>query len=129
MCCHNSSGDNKIKPGYCFLLLLMIAFRVQSQSLIESELFEAYKKDKKQSVLPDFSYAGYQCGEKSIPTIKGYKVFNVLNFGARPNDDESDQDAIQQAIDAANANGSGIVFFPKGRFIVNDDSTLTNGIV
>ena len=129
MCNHKLPGRSMIKIGYCLLLLLMIAVRIRSQSSTAPKLFEVYKKDKKQSVLPDFSWAGYHCGEKSIPNVKGYKIFNVLDFGAKPNDDESDRDAIQQAIDAANENGSGIVFFPKGRFIVNDDSTLTRGII
>ena len=129
MCRHSLLDKSIIKSWCCLFLLVVLTVDVQSQTTANSSLFEAYKKENKQSILPDFSYAGYHSGEKSIPNVKGYKIFNVLDFGAKPNDDESDQDAIQQAIDAANENGSGIVFFPKGRFIVNDDSTLTKGIV
>lgn len=110
-----------------FLLSLFTA--VSGQQASTSAIFDAYKKDPSSSGLPDFSYAGYQRGEKPIPNVKGWKVYNVLDFGAKPDDAISDRIAIQQAIDAANKNGSGIVFFPKGRFIVNDDSTLTQGIV
>jgi len=40
-------------------------------------------------------------------------VFNVLDFGAVPDDEKSDKQAIQHCIDAAVANGSGIVYFLK----------------
>jgi polygalacturonase len=94
-----------------------------------SQLFRAFQNKSENSILPDFSYAGYHCGEKEIPTITDYKVFDVTAFGAIPNDTLSDKVAIQKAIDAANQNGSGIVFFPKGRFLVNEKDDLPNSIV
>lgn len=118
-----------IKQMTCFLVGMTNTLLLLGQQTNASQLFEDYRKNKEQSILPDFSYAGYHCGEKAMPNINSYKFFNVVDFGAKPNDHESDRDAIQQAIDAANKNGSGIVFFPKGRFIVNDDSTLTKGII
>ncbi|MBO9619881.1 MAG: DUF4955 domain-containing protein [Niabella sp.] len=112
------------------LCLLACSSAVQSWAqTTPSVLFEQYKSARQQSMLPDFSYAGYQCGEKAIPDIRNYKVFNVVDYGAKPDDDISDRKAIQAAIDAANKNGSGIVFFPKGRFIGNDDSTSDKGII
>lgn len=93
----------------------------------EAEIFQKFKKDK--SILPDFSYAGYHNGEKEIPKIEDYKIFDVTKFGAIPNDTISDKAAIQMAINAANKNGSGIVFFPKGRFLINEDSSNTTSIV
>lgn len=112
-----------------FVISFVIVFHfAKAQETINSQLFEQYKLDKSKSLLPDFSYAGYQCGEKAIPEIKNYKLFNVVDFGAKPNDELSDREAIQAAIDAANKNGSGIVFFPKGRFLVNEDSTAAKGI-
>lgn len=110
-------------------LLLATCVQMNAQAVQQSQLFETFKQNKQQSALPDFSYAGYHCGEKAIPDVKNYKVFNVVDFGAKPDDDISDRKAIQAAIDAANKNGSGIVFFPKGRFIANDDSTLEKGII
>lgn len=70
--------------------------------------------------LPDFSYAGYYNGEIAIPSPK-YKVLNVLDYGAIPNDTISDKKAIEKAIADVEKNGSGIVFFPSGRFLVNED--------
>ena len=93
----------------------------------EARIFTDYRTDK--TVLPDFSYVGYHNGEKGLPNIKDYKVFNVIDFGAKPNDDVSDKIAIQNAIAAANALGGGIAFFPKGRFNVNEDSDQPNSIV
>jgi len=106
--------------GYCF-----VATTLKAQKDIgaekESPLFKAYKKNPKKSILPDFSYVGYHNGELNIPDRKHLKTFNVIDFGAIPNDDLSDKKAIQSAIDAASKNGGGVVFFPKGRFLVNEN--------
>ena len=47
-------------------------------------------------------------------------VFDVTKFGAVANDGMDDTYAVQKALDAAAANGGGIVFFPRGRFQMND---------
>ncbi len=112
------------------LLVTLFAVNIAvGQSTIPSQLFQSYQKDKGQSILPDFSYAGYQSSEKAIPDRNDYKVFNVTDYGAIPNDEISDKEAIQAAINAANKNGSGIVFFPKGRFLINQDTAQVKGIV
>lgn len=54
----------------------------------QKNLFETYKVQKlagQETTLPDFSYVGYENGEKTIPGID-YKLFNVTDFGALPND-------------------------------------------
>lgn len=112
----------------CMLVFILQAPALYSQQQLSSKLFEDYKMNKGQSLLPDFSYAGYHCGEEALPVNRNMKVFNVLDFGAKPDDDIADRDAIQLAINAANKNGGGIVFFPKGRFLVNEDSTADKGI-
>jgi hypothetical protein len=68
-------------------------------------------------MLPDFSYAGYHRGEQQIPDISG-PVYNVINYGARPNDVGDDAGAIQAAIDAAENNGGGVVYLPTGTYYV-----------
>ena len=114
----------------CSLIVFTATSKMaQGQDLQPSQLFKAYKENKHKSLLPDFSYAGYHSGEEEIPTISNYKVFNVTDFGAKPGDDISDREAIQAAVTSANNNGSGIVFFPKGRFLVNEDSTAVAGII
>ncbi|TCC89212.1 DUF4955 domain-containing protein [Pedobacter frigiditerrae] len=122
------SIHQKIFSG-TLLFTLFVVNLAMGQSTVPSQLFQAYQKDKEQSILPDFSYAGYHSGVKAIPDMKDYKVFNVIDYGAIPNDEISDKDAIQAAINAANKNGSGIVFFPKGRFLINQDTAQVKGIV
>ena len=72
-------------------------------------------------ILPDFSYAGYHHFTKPVPDVM-HPIFDVTTYGAIPNDDLSDQSAIESAIAAAEANGSGIIFFPPGEFLVNTDA-------
>ncbi|MEN7550585.1 DNRLRE domain-containing protein [Rapidithrix thailandica] len=82
-------------------------------------------------LLPDYSFAGYMRGEVALPETSGYPVFDVTDpaYGAIPNDTNSDQAAIQAAIDAAEANGGGVVFFPPGEYLVNSDPNNTSPIV
>lgn len=125
---------DKFVAGYPFKLFYVFCMILHAPYLFGQEptrsvLFEQFKENRTGALLPDFSYAGYHRGEKSIPDINHYKIFNVMDYGALPNDNISDREAIQAAIDAANRNGSGIVFFPNGRFIVNDDSTAQLGII
>ncbi len=98
--------------------LLLITNYVQSQ--IGTDISNWLKSKEALQVLPDFSYAGYHSGEIAIPS-PNYKVFNVVDYGAIPNDTLSDKKAIEKTIAAAEKNGSGIVFFPPGRFLVNED--------
>ena len=52
-------------------------------------------------------------------------MFDVTDFGAVPDDDRHDRDAIAAAVDAAAAAGGGVVFFPPGRFVIVDRPGLT----
>ncbi|GGZ81764.1 hypothetical protein GCM10007028_19230 [Algibacter mikhailovii] len=84
----------------------------------EKSVWEDFKTAKEtgiEAILPDFSYAGYKYSETALPT-KGHEVFNVLDYGAIPNDNKSDKRAVLNAIKAAKKKGSGIVFFPKGTY-------------
>jgi len=78
-------------------------------------------------ILPDYSYAGYAMGETNIPPAQG-TIFNVMDFGAEPNDGESDRAAIELAIATAETNGGGIIFFPPGVFRVSEVPGAANGI-
>lgn len=77
------------------------------------------KKQGKLTDLADYSYAGYQRGEKSIPSAK--PTLNVIDFGALPDDMLDDRRGIQKAIDAAKKAGGGVVYLPAGRYLVNTD--------
>lgn len=129
----NQSVSIQIRVISRYLMLSLVLFVasnvVEAQGVLPSQLFKQYQQDKSKSVLPDFSYTGYHCGEKNIPDNADYKVFNVTDFGARPDDEVSDRDAIQAAITAANKNGSGIIYFPKGRFLVNEYADISASII
>lgn len=71
--------------------------------------------------LPDYSYVGYHRSERAIPRVEG-PIFNIVDYGARPNDEKSDRAAIQAAIDAAAAQGGGVVLVPQGRFDLGQKS-------
>jgi len=93
-----------------------------------SKLWQQYTAAKQsggEPVLADFSFAGYHWGEAPIPTVQ-WKVFDVTKFGAVPDDDQSDREALIQAIAAAEANGNGVVFFPAGRFLINEPGDAHN---
>ena len=93
-----------------------------------SSLWKQYRKAKQTDTEPDladFSYVGYHWGDQEIPTVD-WKVFDVTTFGAVANDGKSDKAALIRAIAAAEANGSGVVFFPKGKFRINEKSDAHN---
>lgn len=87
----------------------------------EAQIFTDFKANPKQSILPDFSYAGYHNGEKAIDySSLNLPTYNIVNYGAIANDNISDKTAIKAAITAALNSNGGIVFFPPGKFIVQD---------
>ena len=78
--------------------------------------------------LPDYSYAGYDYSESSIPDTSGWTVFDVTDYGAVADDSGFDDAAIQAAIDAAELAGGGVVFFPPGQFKVSPNETVGENI-
>jgi hypothetical protein len=96
----------------------------------DSALFREFANSKHRgegTVLPDYSYAGYHLSAKPLPTItrEAYQLFNVCDFGAVPNDERSDRDAVLKAVAAAEASpGAALVFFPAGRFLLNEKSDV-----
>ena len=111
-----------------FIFILSITFCNAQEASIWKK-FTGEITNPEIPTLFDYSYAGYKLGEVGIPNeFNHLKVFNVLDFGAIPNDSVSDQDAIQKAIHAAEKNKGGIVFFPKGEFLVNVKPNKTNPI-
>lgn len=80
--------------------------------------------------LHDFSYAGYQHGEVPVPDLKGPIFDAVARFGADPSGETDSTAAVQEAIDAAEAAGGGVVFLPKGDYRVGGTLLIdADGIV
>ena len=69
------------------------------------------------NILTDYSYAGYEHGEKGIPDVQG-PVFKVTDYGAKADDAISDEDAIRKTVAEAEKAGGGIVLFPAGKFLI-----------
>jgi len=103
-----------MKPLFVFAALLC------ASSLFGGEIEEIESKYS----LPDYSFAGYKKSEHEIPRIKG-PIFDVTDYGAVADDGVSDRKSIQNAIDAAEGNGGGVVFFPSGQFRINGKDDLT----
>lgn len=69
-----------------------------------------------ESILLDYSYAGYESGERGVPDVD-YPVYNVQDYGAVPNDGLSDRDAFLATIQAVQRNGGkAVIHFPAGRY-------------
>ena len=80
--------------------------------------------DLKNSVLLDYSYAGYHFSEKELPDVSNWNTISVLDYGVTPNDANYDDAGIQDAINAAEAaNVPTVVYFPAGRYIVSSNAT------
>ena len=89
--------------------------------------FAAAPKPGEGTVLPDYSHAGYHGNARPLPPVSPdhYRVFNVCDFGAVPNDSRSDRDAVLKAVDAAqNQPGPAMIYFPPGRYRLNEKSDL-----
>lgn len=78
--------------------------------------FTNARAQNKPTLLPDFSYAGYERGEKEI--VSEGKLFPVTEYGALPDDAQDDAAGIRRAIAAAAQQGGGVVYFPAGRYLV-----------
>ncbi|MCI9617831.1 MAG: cellulase family glycosylhydrolase, partial [Eubacterium sp.] len=72
--------------------------------------------------LQDFSYAGYEKGEKEIPTKMDGLYANVLNYGADNTGAKDSTTAIQNAINAVESAGGGTVYLPAGTYKVKPAS-------
>ena len=101
-----------------------------------------------ENVLLDFSYAGYMRGEMAPAEASslGYKVYNVMDYGAVPNDGKSDRAAFLACVEAATGQkftesekvltlghkdkANAIVYFPEGEFILHtsDDDYTKDGV-
>lgn len=75
--------------------------------------------------LPDFSYAGYHCGEKSIPNVS--RGVSVKKFGAKGDGVTDDTSAFLKAL-ATVTNGA--IEIPAGRYIITNILEITHsGVV
>ena len=102
----------------CLLGLWWISFGwAEGKESAHWKSFQSATDRSLAEILTDYSYAGYEHGEKAIPDVRG-SVFKVTDYGAIADDLISDEDAIRKAIAAAENAGGGVVLFPKGKFLI-----------
>ncbi len=104
------------------ILLICSAYLCAAESAWSPEIL----KEGSKIFLPDYSYAGYQFGEKSIPELA--PTASILDYGALPNDDKDDTEAIRKALKDLSAKKENVVLrFPKGRYIVGEIILIERG--
>lgn len=125
-------------------------FTLSSQTYDPSncKIYNDWISQNEENVLLDFSYAGYNHGESAPAEASalGYKVYNVMDYGAIPNDGKSDRDAFLACVEAATGQkfvssaksltlghkekANAIVYFPEGEFILHtsEDDHTENGV-
>ena len=70
--------------------------------------------------LPDFSYAGYQFGEKA-PALDNPTVIEATEYGVQADDGKDDSVALKKALAVAHdTSGPVVLQLPAGRIIVSD---------
>ena len=102
-------------------LCIGCSFFASAQSVDTAKIFLDFKMNPVTSILPDYSYAGYQYGEKEIPVIEK-NIYNVQKYGVSSNSTADQTPAIQAVIDLVGKKGGGVIYFPKGKYFINLDS-------
>jgi len=90
------------------MVLSLTGWALGETSRLWGEHGEAYTPGGR---LPDFSFAGYACGERPIPQVK--TVANVRDFGARGDGVTDDSAAFVAAIASVK---KGAILVPPGRY-------------
>lgn len=114
-----------IWAGSC-LAVVSLGFG-QGKESAHWKAFQAATDRSPADVLTDYSYAGYEHGEKKIPDVQG-PIFKVTDYGAIPDDRISDEEAIRKAVAAAEQAGGGVVMFPPGKYLIWTDRTKVEPI-
>jgi Pectate lyase superfamily protein len=103
----------KFPARFLFALLFAFAFcaRAEISQLwgTNGELWSAGSR------LPDFSYAGYHCGEKPLPNVA--TGVSVKKFGAKG---DGVADDTQAFLDALASVKSGAIEIPPGRYVIKN---------
>eukprot|EP00123_Amoebidium_parasiticum_P011447 comp20718_c2_seq1/m.27056 comp20718_c2_seq1/g.27056 ORF comp20718_c2_seq1/g.27056 comp20718_c2_seq1/m.27056 type:complete len:643 (-) comp20718_c2_seq1:29-1957(-) len=86
----------------------------QATAKLWQEYAEAYTK-KLQLPIPDYSWAGYKYSQTPIPKVTT-TIFDVTNYGAVRDGSKYVDRQVQDAIDAAQEKGGGVVYFPAGTY-------------
>ena len=132
------------KEGYCRIVKLPVKLLTTAIDANATLAWQEFVSGNEKNVLLDFSYAGYMRGEASPPETatlqaQGYKVYNVTDYGAIPDDGQSDREAFMKVLAEiagtdtnitqedrgatdryTNENARAIIYFPEGNYILQD---------
>lgn len=120
-----------------FTLLFAALSATTSLHAQTTPAWQKFVNNADDNVLLDFSYAGYHHGtelpvdERDVNVLAkklGYKVYNVCDYGAVPDDGKSDRKALEDIINKigrGKPNAKAIIYFPEGEYILHskDDNT------
>ena len=120
-----------------FTLLFAALAATTSLHAQTTPAWQKFVNNADDNVLLDFSYAGYHHGtelpvdERDVNVLAqklGYKIYNVCDYGAVPNDGKSDRKALEDIIakiGRGKPNAKAIIYFPEGEYILHtkDDNT------
>ncbi len=99
-----------------FLVAIIVVTLVEAHAEEYSQLWgKNGERWSPESRLPDFSYAGYQCGEEEIPSFE--VKANVKDFGAVGDGEHDDSQAF---LDAVKNVDSGTILIPDGKYIITE---------
>ncbi len=108
-------------------MLLTGSLAGQTTQPIHSALWGAAgEKWSAEGRLPDFSYAGFEYGEKPLPDLADAPRRNVRDFGARGDGQTDDTAAFHAALKEVE---SGIIEVPAGRYVITDFLDITRSNV
>lgn len=62
-------------------------------------------------------------------SLKWWNVVPVTSFGAIPDDNNDDFEAIQRGIDSLNSAGGGVLYFPPGMYQSSENLTVKTGVI
>ena len=107
---------------------LRLALTLSPAGMTGVKQWDDFVESNASNVLLDYSYAGFDHGENAPADglSLGYTVYNVVDYGAVPNDGISDREAVLKAYQAAigagrveNPNARAVLYFPEGEFILH----------
>ncbi|KAA5824804.1 DUF4955 domain-containing protein [Algibacter amylolyticus] len=105
------------KRSIYFYTILFSVIIIGCKAQEESKIYSEYVKNPDTSLLPNFSYAGYNYGEIEIP-VNPVRI-NVTKYGVSVNSKFDQTKNIQKLIDSIGRLGGGVLFFPSGEYSLN----------
>lgn len=102
-----------------FSIFIVVIFTFFTTTVLQGQINDGLIP---QSCQVDWTNAGLLPGT----SFEAVDVYNVINYGAVPNDGQNDYSAVMAAINAAQATaGLSIVYFPAGTYNINSTINLS----